>query len=174
MRFWTTPRSLLDLVIESVACRTGILLTDHNVRSLIQGTPMESWSSVFDRPSESAMGVRPEFVDDFVRVLRASGGNLPDATPGAILSMRRLMRLDQSGVDPTPVFDAIVALMNSGRHKSIDGHFVNEVVAMTGMPLAVVGEVVLALADNQERDSLFMQYTASEWDGARPLSDLFR
>ncbi len=32
MRLWTTSRSLFDLIIEEVACRTGVLLSDHDVR----------------------------------------------------------------------------------------------------------------------------------------------
>ncbi|RKG66344.1 restriction endonuclease [Corallococcus sp. CA054B] len=173
MRFWTTPRSLLDLITESVACRSGILLTDHDVRSLVQGTPLEQWTGVFDRPQDAQIGIRPEFVEDFVRVLRAAIGNLPDATPGGILSIRRLKKLTDRGIDIAPVFDAINSLMDSDRYKSIGEEFVKEVISITGMPLEVVAEVVLALADHQERDSLLMQYMPAEWDGARPLSDLF-
>lgn len=134
---------------------------------------MEAWTAVFDRPQGAEIGVRPEFVEDFVRVLRAAIGNLPDATPGAILGMRRLKRLVDRGIDTTSVFDAISSLMDSGRFKSIDEQFEKEVIAITGMPWEVVAEVILALADHQDRDSLLIQYTSSEWDGARPLSDLF-
>ncbi|MGE6758802.1 restriction endonuclease [Corallococcus interemptor] len=161
------------MITETVACRSGILLTDHDVRSLVQGTPLEQWTEVFDRPQDAEIRVRPEFVEDFVRVLRAAIGNLPDATPGGILSMRRLKRLADRDIDITPIFDAISSLMDSGRHKSIDEQFVKEVISITRMPFEVVAEVVLALADHQERDSLIMHPMSSEWDGARPLSDLF-
>jgi hypothetical protein len=66
---------------------------------------------------------------------------LPDATPGAILSMRRLRKLVDQGIDTTPVFDAISSLMDSGRYKSKPSSFkrlnnseLYQVVQRAGVP----------------------------------------
>ena len=168
-----TTRTLLDLTIEEVACKSGVLLADHDVRSLLAGTPMEEWSTVFDRPPDFESGVRPEFIEDLVRVLRAGVGNLPDATPGGILSMRRLKRLIDSGTDLGPIIKAFEEWTENTKSKVLGEEAVREVAKMANAPLESVIEVCLAFADQMDRSLALLGAQPSEWDGVLPLSELF-
>ena len=120
MRFVISVRELLDTIIEQVAIKTGILLNDHDVKELLMSSEMSSWLDIFERPPDEVIGVRPEFIEDFVRVLRAILGNLPDASPAVIHSIKIVKEICESGIDPQPALDALSKVIESGKYNCVE------------------------------------------------------
>lgn len=177
-RMWIQTRGLLDMVIEEVACKSGVLLTDHDVFSLLEGSPLSGWAEVFRQPPERLHGVRPEFIVDAIRTLRAAVGNLPDATPGVILSIRYLRAFENKKAEFDKLLSAWREVLSAGRYKVIGEEFINEVVQISGVDRRLAERLFLAFGVQQERDSAEFFFgrrrATSDWDGRRPLSELFK
>jgi restriction system protein len=174
MRFQITIRELLDKVTEHVAIKSGILLSDHDVFELLHESEMKNWLHVLKGEPDKTFAARPEFIEDFVRVLRCQIGNLPDATPPTIHSTQIFKKLLDEGNDPKPVLDAFLEIINSNKYKIIGEDAANEIVNKSKMPKEVVDLVLLALGEHQDRSlNLFFNVESKDWDDAIPLNELF-
>lgn len=109
MRAWMSVRDVLDMVEEEVALRAGLLLTDHDVFHLLDGSPIEAWSQPLRLPAETAIGIRPEFFEDLARVLRAAVGNLPDAVSPEAKRFGLLGKLGEAASEVPLVLEALTA-----------------------------------------------------------------
>lgn len=174
MRFTITVRELLDTIIEQVAIKTGILLTDHDVKRLLKAGEMKEWLYVFRKRPNEVLAVRPEFIEDFVRVLRAILGNLPDASPAAIHSIQIFKEISETGIDPMPAFAALDEILETGKYKVLGEEAAQEIAQLSGVPISIVIKILLALAEHQERGlNPFFSSESKDWDGAIPLNMLF-
>lgn len=172
MRAWMTSGQILDLIIEQVAIKAGVLLTERDVHEILSKSLVKEWAAIFNTSRDTARGVRPELVQDCINVIRASIGNLPDATPGHILAIRTLKENIDKGYDPTPIIDELSELVNakteiSGKDISI------QIAAKCKMPVEVVSSVLSAFGVWQDRTFDF-NVTKINWDGVLPLSKLFK
>ncbi len=174
MRATITVRELLDTIIEQVAVKTGILLNDHDVHDLLKSSEMDSWLFVFEKAPDEIIRVRPEFIEDFVRILRAILGNLPDASPATIHSIRIFKEIFESGIDPQPALDALSKVIENGKYKVIGKEAAEEIAQISGVPLSIVNKILLSFYEHQDRGlNPFFTVESKEWDGAIPLSELF-
>ena len=175
MRAWMPIRKILDLVEEELAIRSGLLLTDHDVFILLDDTPLKPWIKRFRGNPDEIIGVRAEFFEDITRVLRAAVGNLPDATPGSLLMIRRMNEIIEMGLDPDPVMKAFSEEIETGNYQIIGKEVCDAVKRKTGASDLLVGRVFLMLADVLERSAsvLLPRHSESSWDGFVPLSDFF-
>ncbi|WP_312337975.1 restriction endonuclease [Anaerospora hongkongensis] len=178
MRAWVTVRYLLDLLAEQVAIRSGILLNDYDIKAIIENSPMKDFVSVFAGDPNVTFGVRPEFVEDLLRIIRTSIGNLPDTEDGMIKLSRRLRELQKSGYkvgDFIPAFKQVLENVASSSAKVIDEKEIIEISVLSGLPVFVVADIVLGMDEAQNRSLSFWQKVDRKvWDGVTPLSDLFK
>lgn len=174
----TTSRQLLDLVTESVARRSGLLLCDSDVRALLRRGHLRGAAPVLTGTLQR-IRVRMEFVDDLIRALRAGIGNLPDAEPGFALTIRSMNSVLESGLDPAqafPILEEFSARAAASGTKRIDGAaLVDEIVSRTSLPGWAAEEFVRAVAGRIDRDTnISFNCVAATWDGATPLAQLFK
>jgi restriction system protein len=170
---WVDARGFLDFVAEEVAFRSGILLSDHDIRQLLGGTPLAEAGHIVDEPPESMLRVRPEFIDDVVRVLRTAVGNLPDARSGMQVSIELLREIDRSGVNLERLWDAMGPVLE-GSSGQLHPSAIDEIVMRSGAPGWAVRDLIAAISAHQERDVNFFSRQALEWDGVSPLENLFK
>lgn len=171
MRWTTNARGLLDLTAEQVAIASGLLLTDSDVLGILDKSSMARWTVVLGRPDSEWFRVRPEFLQDLIRVVRAGIGNLPNAMPGDIAAGKHFDKV----TDPetfSRIVNTVRSVMASWPHRVLDERFVLRVAEECGEPLDAICNVVLGLGDWVDRDSIKNPVSA-DWDGVQPLSDLF-
>jgi restriction system protein len=175
MRAIITVRELLDTVIEEVAIKTGILLTDHNVKTILKSSDMKNWLGVFTMHPDETLGIRPEFVEDAIRVLRYALGNLPDASHGAVHAIKIYKEIQELGVeDLSPVSAALSEILHSGKYKILGEEAAKEISEKAGVPMIVGVKVLLVLAEMMDRGmNPLLRVESMQWDGIVPLSKLF-
>jgi len=173
MRAWITVRHLLDLSEEQVAIRSGILLDDYDVKALIAKSPLKEYSSIFSRDPNSTFGIRPEFIEDVVRLLRVSIGNLPDAEDGMRILSKRMLELQKKGYDVTKFFPVFEKFME-GHNKTIAEQDILEMSKNSGLPITVIISILIGFGEAQNRSLSFREkLDVKNWDGITPLSLLF-
>jgi restriction system protein len=174
MRAIITIRELLDTIIEEVAIRTGILLNDHDVINIFASSPMKEWKAIFGDSPDQVIGVRPEFVEDIVLVIRVGLGNLPDATRASFAFFDRIGKFYDSGYNITLILETLSSLALKRNNKLIDAGVVEEVAKITKAPIALIEELVLAYGEYLDRSlSTWLKIDVKPWDGIIPLSKLF-
>ncbi len=177
MRAWMPIRKILDLVEEELAIRAGLLLTDHDVFVLLDGTKLKHWMDRLKGNPDEMIGIRPEFFEDMTCVLRTAIGNLPDGTPGSLLLIRRMKEMLKMGLDPNPVIKAFSEEIETGNYQTIGQEVCDVVKSKTGASDLLVDSVFLMFADVLERTaSVFLpqpRHSEASWDGIIPLSGLF-
>ena len=154
MRAWVTVRYLLDLLAEQVAIRSGILLNDFDIRAIIENSSMKDFASVFTRDPNATFGVRPEFVEELLRVIRAAIGNLPDTEDGTVKMFRRLRELQESGYEVEkfiPAFEHVLKNVLKNSKKMIGENEIIDISVLSGLPVSVVADIALSMAEAQNR-----------------------
>jgi hypothetical protein len=165
---------LTDMISDEVAYKTGVLLTRADMYRLAAGTEMSAWRRVLKLPLGRTAGVRPEFIEDFVRVLRMRLGNLPDAEPGEFVMARFLREMTDNGVDPAPLVEAHRAVVESGKYQVIGESAATDIATRSRFPMETVQKFLLAVHENMDRGlRLFSRARRSAWSGTVPLNALF-
>ena len=169
-----TIGDILHFIIEQVAIDTGILLSSNNIKETLVKSDMSEWSSAFDKNPDEVIGVRPEFIEDIVRVLRVAFGNLPDATPGLILFIEKIKSLEKRGVKTDLIMKATEKVVSSKKYEIIGKEAIEEIINISKQnPLAVI-EFIEATDESLNRNLKFRtDYEVVEWDGGIELSKLF-
>jgi restriction system protein len=164
---------ILHFIIEQVAIDTGILLSSSNIKEAITESEMSEWGFFFDGSPDEVTGVRPEFIEDIVRVLRVSVGNLPDATPGFVVASDKMRDLLEKGFDVDKIIEASEKVISSKKDKIIDEETINEITKASKQDRLAVIEFFTGVNEYLNR-SLKMNYPdVVEWNGAIELSKLF-
>lgn len=174
MNILTTKGGLLDLISEEVGCKSGLLLSDHELRSVGEREGIEDLIEL-TREEDSLLRIRPEEIEDVVVHVRKALGNLPDDSSGMGLMVQRIKDLHHQGANLSPICDAISQVVQSGKYKVIGEEAMEEIIALSGANPLHVLEVLGAIVDMQSRSvvSLFPRMRAALWDGVIPLSNLF-
>lgn len=172
MKWPTNSRLFLDVVSEQVAIKCGLLLTDFDILTILDQSPIAPWTQTLRTSESEWFTVRPEFLQDVVRVVRAGVGNLPDATPGDVAGGAYLDSVSKLGGDVAIIADAFSSVLKRLKPKQIDSHFAKRLSEECAQPLQAVNAFLLALNENLDRDSLLSPLTA-DWDGVQSLESLF-
>ena len=86
----------LDLASEEVACSSGVLLTDDNIKTLSVRYDIDEFRDLERSDRETVM--RPEDFEDAVLNIRKAIGNLPDAKMGQLSCLMRSERCTMKAV----------------------------------------------------------------------------
>jgi len=175
MRAWMSIGDILHFIIEQVAIDSGILLNSNTVREILKKSEMSDWAHLIERNPQEIFGVRPEFVEDIVRILRAAIGNLPNATPGILLTIEKIKDLESKGVNTASIIEAFSKVVSSGKYKVIGEDAAKEIINLSSQPPLAVIELLEVIGEYQDRSlKMNVNIQSIEWDGAIPLSELFK
>lgn len=169
-----TIGDILHFIIEQIAIDAGILLSNHDIKEAISKSEMSEWVSFFDKNQDEVSGVRPEFIEDIVRVLRVALGNLPDATSGLTIFMNKITNLHKRGIDTNLIINAFDEVVFPNNYKTINKDILEKIISISKQnPVAVI-EFIEAIGEYQNRSFKFRNnYDVIEWDGGIELSKLF-
>jgi hypothetical protein len=87
----------LDLASEEVACSSGVLLTDSNIKGLSVRYDIDEFRYLERSDRETVM--RPEDFEDAVLSIRKAIGSLPDTKMGRFFVVDAIIALNNEGGD---------------------------------------------------------------------------
>jgi hypothetical protein len=108
----------LDLASEEVACSSGVLLTDNNIKRLSVRYDIDEFRHLERSDRETVM--RPEDFEDAVLHVRKAIGNLPDTKMGQFVVFDAIRELHEEGGDGKKIAEAYLAISESGKYASVD------------------------------------------------------
>jgi restriction system protein len=165
----------LDLASEEVACSSGVLLTDENLRLLAIRYDIDELRYL-DRGEERDVRIRPEDFEDAILNVRQAIGALPDNKPGDFVAMDALLALEAKGTDVEKLNEAYIAVSESGKYVSINKEATEEIIVLSGASRLHVYEFLLAVAELHKRKMNFLYGRVKHklWDGVVALDRLFQ
>ena len=171
-RILASHRYFLDVASEEVACSSGVLLTDNNIKSLSRRYDIDEFRRLERSNRETTM--RAEEFEQAVLDIRKAIGNLPDAKMGIFVLMDAVRALHENGADTVKIGQALVTVARSGKRKRIGEEAIDEIIAISGEKPLHVLKYLEAFGQMQQRQ-LFYYGRVSEktWDGAVSLDRLF-
>lgn len=163
----------LDLASEEVACSSGVLLTDSNIKTLSVRYDIDEFRYL-DRGEHETV-IRPEDFEDAVLNIRKAIGNLPDAKLGQIVMFDAVRALYDEGGDPKKIGEAYLAVSDSGKYASLGKEAIKEIIAISGQHPLHVLKFLKAFSEMQQRrmNFLYGRVRQRTWDGAVSLDRLF-
>jgi len=174
MRAWMSAGDLRDQVIETVAVKSGILLTEHDVYRLLGKSELSSFRKMLTPGWETFVGVRPEFYEDLILVLRTAIGNLPDASKGEFVAFRVLSKHPDLLPRAEEIIDYLAGLSLGLPDELTKGRSLfpraKKRFGLSSSSLKAFLEVVDIIRDR----SADIDARSTAWDGVVSLSKLFR
>lgn len=161
-----------DIITEELACKSGLLLTDHEAGTLLRRDSGGD-ADVFEGDDDGFLRIRAEDLEDLIVRLRAQVGELPDAKHGLHDRIGWLKELLQQGIDPAPIYEAFGFVVRSGKYKNIDETAAAEMVEISGMSALLVYQFLLHTATQMDRSMSWMHAEAVNIDWAVPLRNVF-
>jgi restriction system protein len=163
----------LDLASEEVACSSGVLLTDNNIKTLSVRYDIDEFRCLERSDRETAM--RPEDFEDAVLNIRKAIGNLPDTKMGQFFVLDAVIAVHDEGGDPSKIAEAYLAISKSGKYTSVGKGAIEEIIAISGQDSLHVLKFLEAVGEMQQRrmNFLYGRVRQKTWDGAVSLDRLF-
>ena len=164
----------LDLASEEVACSSGILLSDQNLKNLSLRYEIGELQDLERIDQETV--IRPEDFEDAVLSVRQAIGNLPDTKMGQFVLMDAVMALHKKGADPMKISEAYLSISESGKYTSLTDEATEEIISRSGAEPLHVYEYLIAISETQRRKMNFLygRVRRRQWDGAVRLDKLFQ
>jgi hypothetical protein len=94
----------LDLASEEIACSSGVLLTDRNLKTISVRYDIDELLHL-DRVEHETV-IRPEDFEDAILNIRVAIGNLPDAKMGQFVLIDACLALEEKGIDSKKLCEA--------------------------------------------------------------------
>ncbi len=163
----------LDLASEEVACSSGVLLTDNNIKTLSLRYDIDEFRYLERSDRETTM--RPEDFEDAVLNIRKAIGNLPDAKMGQFIVFDAARALHDEGGDAIKIAQAYLAISESGKYTSVGKEAIEEIIAISGQDPLHVLKFLEAVGQMQQREMNFLygRVRQKTWDGTVSLDRLF-
>ena len=164
----------LDLASEEVACSSGVLLTDNNIKTLSVRYDIDEFRYLERSDRETVM--RPEDFEDAVLNVRKAIGNLPDTKMGQLFVWDAARALHDEGGDVIKVAEAYLAISESGKYSNLGMEAIEEIITTSGQSPSHVLKFMDAVGEMQRRrmNFLYGRVRQKNWDGAVPLDRLFQ
>jgi restriction system protein len=164
---------VLDLASEEVACSSGVLLTDNNIKTLAVRYDIDEFRYL--ERSDREIVMRPEDFEDAVLNVRKAIGSLPDAKMGQFIVFDAVRGMHDEGGDALKIAEAYLAISESGRYASVGKEATEEIIAISGQDPLHVLKFLDAVGEMQQRKMNFLygRVRQKTWDGAVSLDRLF-
>jgi len=164
----------LDLASEEIACSSGVLLTDKNLKTISKRYDIDELLYL-DRVQQETI-IRPEDFEDAILNIRVAIGNLPDNKMGQFVFIDACRALSEKGADPLKISQAYLDVSDTGRYQSATDEAAAEIVKASGAKKIHVIEFLIAMSEVQRRklNFLYGRVQSKQWDGAVKLDQLFQ
>ena len=161
----------LDVASEQVACSSGVMLSDVNIRRLAGLYHIGELRGMTRTVSETSL--RAE-LEDAILQLRVAIGELPDNKMGQFFLVDAAKAIWGTGGNPRKIAKAYLAVADSGRYQSVTSQAIDEVARISGQRTAHVLEFAAAWSEfGRRHHSLNQRLQHKPWDGAVQLDRLF-
>jgi restriction system protein len=163
----------LDVASEEVACSSGVLLTDNNIKTLSLRYHIEEFQRLQRSDRETTM--RAEEFEEAVLNIRKAIGNLPDAKMGQFVLCDAVRELHEQGADTVKIAKTLLAVGRSGKYgKRLGEEAIDEIIATSGQKPLHVLKYLGAFSEMQRRQLFYYSRVSQyNWDGAVSLNRLF-
>ena len=162
----------LDLASEEVACSSGVLLSDANIRRLAGRYRISELRGITRTSGETVL--RAEELEEAILSLRVAIGELPDNKMGQFFLVDAARVIWATGGNPRKLAAAFLAIADSGRYQSLTNEAIDEIAKMSGQRI----EHILTFADawsecGRRSHQLSDHRTDKAWDRIVQLDRLF-
>ena len=163
----------LDLASEEVACSSGVLLTDNNIKTLSVRYDIDEFRDLERSDRETV--IRPEDFEDAVLNIRKAIGDLPDTKMGRFFVLDAVIALHNEGGDAIKIAEAYLAISESGKYASVGKEAIEEIISISGQDPLHVLKFLDSVGEMQQREMNFLygRVRRKSWDGAVSLDRLF-
>jgi hypothetical protein len=155
-RIRATPGYFLDLASEEIACRSGILLNDQNIRVITKRHDIHDLQGL--RRDGSEMVLRAEDLEMAVLNLRVAIGDLPDAEMGQFVLFKACGELEKKFEDAQRLCNACISVIASRKYLTIGDDAMKEIIEISGAPPTHARELLIAVVRCRRRKR--KKYTA--------------
>jgi restriction system protein len=164
-------REYFDAVTETVAIKSGLLLTNSETAKILKQGFYEKF---FDASEvEKTIRIRAEEIEYHIQWVRMSIGNLPETSMGPMLASPILMPWIKKGYDALKTIDIFIDVYEkSGGINSDPRSVIKNVQNQIDVPDKMIVDIALMFAEQQFRSSYIPPHRV-RLDGATPLSKLF-
>ena len=166
-------RTLLDLLSDELAHRSGILLSIREVREVALHVP-DHFQDVLRGDLDYVIERASDIYAGLARSLRVAIGNLPDDQPAIVRQMGTMQALLAGGFNVGQIMSAFTEVGIERPDKTLGQEAIAEVQRRTGAPRHAVISVFLLIADHLDREAFPCDiHDSIAWDGVVPLARLF-
>ena len=164
----------LDLASEEIACSSGVLLTDLNLKAITVRYDIDGLSYLERGEKETV--IRPEDFEDAVSSVREALGSLPDTKPSQFVLMDAYIALEKKGADARKIAQAYLTISDPAKYTSVNAEATEEIISISGAERMHVYEYLLAVSEMHERKMNFLygRVRRKQWDGTVALDRLFQ
>lgn len=161
-----------DTVTETVGIKSGLLLTSAEAVKILKENFSENF---FDHPNlEDGIRIRSEVVESHIQWVRYKIGNLSEEQMNPLRMSDALMKWMNAGFDPIATMKIFIDIMGSYKGKEVDPLItIKQVQERIKVPEEMIIEIAILLAEHQFASSHVNLPQIEQWDGGKPLSDLF-
>ena len=162
----------LDVASEEVACSSGVLLSDANIRRLAGRYHINELRGITRTDRETVL--RAEELEEAILNLRVAIGELPDNKMGQFFFVDVAKQMWMTGGHRRKLACAFVAVADSGRYQSVTSDAINEIAKRSGQRTDHVLAFAAAWSEFGRRNhQLSKRRVDIEWDGIVQLDRLF-
>jgi restriction system protein len=162
----------LDVASEQVACNSGVLLSDANIRRLAGRYHISELRGITRTVSETVL--RAEELEDAILRLRVAIGELPDSTMGQLFLLDASKAIWQGGGNPQKIAEAYLSLADSGKYESLTSEAIEEIATMSRQRTPYILQFAAAWSEFGRRTHLLNERPKHKpWDGIVQLDRLF-
>ncbi|MGA3028031.1 MAG: restriction endonuclease [Bryobacteraceae bacterium] len=162
----------LDVASEEVACTSGILLSDANIRRLAGRYRIDEFRGITRNGGETVL--RAEELEEAILGLRVAIGELPDTKMGQFFIVDAAKMIWVNGGNPRKLAAAFLAVADSGRYRSLTNEMIDEVAKMSGQRVEYVHAFAYGWSEFGRRNhQLAGRRVDIPWDGIVQLDRLF-
>lgn len=162
----------LDVASEEVACSSGVLLSDANIRRLAGRYRISELRGITRTSGETVL--RAEELEEAILRLRVAIGELPDNKMGQFFLVDAAKIIWSTGGNPRKLAAAFLAVADSGRYLSLTNEAIDEIAKMTGQRNDHILVFAAAWSEFGRRThQLNERRTDKAWDGIVQLDQLF-
>jgi len=169
------PQSyFLDLASEEVACSSGVLLSDANIRRIAGRYHIEELKELRRIGHETVF--RAEELEEAILDIRVAIGNLPDNKMGQFVLMDACREIGESGGDALKINEAYHQAADSGKYETLTEEAIQEIATASHQNELHVIQFALAW-DEMRRRRVNFHYPRvrhNQWDGVVKLDQLFQ
>jgi len=164
----------LDLASEEVACSSGVLLSDANIRRIAGRYHIEELRGL--RRVEHETVFRPEELEDAILSIRVAIGNLPDNKMGQFVLIDACRAIWERGGDALKISEAYLKAADSGKYQRLTDEAIEEISTLSGQSTRHVLQFAFAWHEMRRRGVGFHYHRTRDrhWDGVVKLDQLFQ